>query len=482
MIDEFIVNRWLNKLEDPVTHVWNMIFGDPNVNVYFGAFSRERIKERLKLEVTSAELEKQRRDVISDITMRGQVGFFERMGVDMSPRISTASLEGKKRDYHDKLEEISKTVIIPSKGTLEKICNELKENKKNQRFKQITQRAEKLLKMSTECENEIKQLHEIVINFDPYEKERAAREKAEKERLNKEKKEKAELAEINRRYEQKIRNNPNDLNNYKTRAKEYSNKGYHDLAITDYTVVIEINPEDKEAYQGRGTSYIEKHNYSGALEDLTKTIKIDSNDADIFALRGMAYSKTSEYNKAIADFEKAIRLNPKCKNAYLGKGAMYGVKGDYEKSVASYRGALLVDPSDSVTISLLENARNALKEQQRVRKENTRKTIRKILSLVAPVLAVVSLLLILVLITMGNGHHAQEYAPLLISIIPLLVIFSSKSTKTKKIIFIVLDAAFFILFFSKIAVNININFYLVMAVITNLASVTITMIFPKNNW
>jgi tetratricopeptide (TPR) repeat protein len=319
-------------------------------------------------------------------------------------------------------------------------------------------------------------------------KEKAAREKAERERAEKEKREKIEkekkrnneLAEIKKRYDEKIRKNPDDLNNYKIRATEYFLKGHIDLAIADYKTVIEKNPKDKEAHQGLSFMYSEKHDYHKCIEELTNVIDIDDKDAEIFALRGMAYSRIGEYNKGIADFDKAIKLNPKCKNAYLGKGTMYGVKGDHEKSVASYRGALLVDPSDSLTISLLENARNALKEQQRERKENEKKVIRKILCVSAPVLAVISLIMFYIAVQERIIWDFGYVWVLIISAIPFIVIFFSKYRTAKKIIFLIGDIIIWSQFW--IYGKVVDRGVLVIAIITNLASVTLAMIFPKNKW
>jgi len=298
-------------------------------------------------------------------------------------------------------------------------------------------------------------------------KEKAAIEKAEKERI---KKEKNEIAEIKRRYEQRIRNNPNDANNYKIRALGYYAKGYYNLAIDDYTKTIEIDSNNKDAYQKRGIVYTEIKEYNKAINDFSKAIDLDPNDADIYALRGMAYSIKGDYDKAVVDFDKAIHLDPKCKNAYYGKGTLYGVKGEHDKSFANYKRALQLDPTDSITANLLENARKANEKQQRERKENTKKITSRILCVSAPILAVLSVILFF----MQWGSKTIG----IITIIPFLVIFFSGSyRKARKVICLILDI--FLLIYTL--PHYHISIVVGGCIITNLASVVLAMLFPKDN-
>jgi len=308
------------------------------------------------------------------------------------------------------------------------------------------------------------------------EKEKAAKIKAEKDKIEKEKN------EIKKRYEQSIRKNPNDANNYRIRGIEYYSKGYYDLAINDFTKIIDkIDPKDKEAYQQRGMAYSENKEYENAIKDFSKTLEFAPNDADTYALRGMVYAQIKNYKKAAEDFKKAIKINPKCENAYFGKGSMYASKEEYDKAIKNYKTVLRLNPKNDAVKAFLEQVQT-LKRNSGY-EEIKRKRNRMILCVSAPVLAFISLILIFFLGIKNEGEYTQEYAPLILSIIPFLVIFFSDSdNKVKRVIFFILNIVYFIVIFRKIGRVIDINFYLVMAVMTNLVSVVLAMIFPKDRW
>jgi len=199
----------------------------------------------------------------------------------------------------------------------------------------------------------------------------------------------------------------------------------------------------------------------------------------------MVYSTTGEYDKAIADFDKAIQLDSKCINAYKGKGDLYNAKEDYDKAVTNYKRVIILDPTDSITANNMENSRKAFEKQQQERKEKTKKRVRSILCVSAPILAVFSALLVFIFIfkAMENDQYSDVYSSLVFSIIPFLVIFFSDSdSKLKRIIFLIMDIVYFIIIFKLYGTIIDVNFYFVMAVITNLVSVVLATLYPKDRW
>jgi len=229
--------------------------------------------------------------------------------------------------------------------------------------------------------------------------------------------------------------------------------------------------------------YSEKKEYKKAIDDFTKAIGLDPNDADNYALRGMVYATTGEYDKAIADYDKAIKLDPKCKNAYLGKGAIYSVKGEHDKSFANYKKLSQLAPTDSTFTFFLENARKANEEQQRERREETKKITSRIFCVSAPFFALISIVLIFVLGTSESDLYSKMYVPLVFNIIPFLVIyFSDSDRRIRKTMFLIIDIVYFIIIFKLYGTIIDVNFYFVMAVITNLVSVVLATLYPKDRW
>src|SRR5262245_53526331 len=63
---------------------------------------------------------------------------------------------------------------------------------------------------------------------------------------------------------------PTDAAAYDSRGTAYRLKGDLDLAIADYTKVIELDPTRAAAYNSRGLAYASKGDYARALADVTK--------------------------------------------------------------------------------------------------------------------------------------------------------------------------------------------------------------------
>ena len=153
-MDEFTVNENLNVIENSICNFENAIFGDSNVNKDFGAFKASRIKEVLGLLKSQDELNKIRQKSISDMNSRGYGSLLNNFGLGQSSDSPSISLEGKKRDYYNKFDQINK-FITPVKEILKKFKEEFPGK---ERVKQLLERCE-------ECDNEINNLREIVRDF-----------------------------------------------------------------------------------------------------------------------------------------------------------------------------------------------------------------------------------------------------------------------------------------------------------------------------
>lgn len=203
-------------------------------------------------------------------------------------------------------------------------------------------------------------------------KNKIAKEQAEKERKAREEKIKQEKADILQRYEQRIRSNPDDVDIYRQRGYEYVGKGYYDLAIADFTTMLQKNPKDAETHQILGSVYSQMEEYDNAIKSYNEAIRINPKEAEAYAFRGETYSQKGEDNQALTDFEKAIQLNPKCKNAFVFRGNMYFMKGvqnkenanydqsliEIDKAIADGEEALRLVPEDFSATDLLKRLRN----------------------------------------------------------------------------------------------------------------------------
>ena len=132
---------------------------------------------------------------------------------------------------------------------------------------------------------------------------------------------------------------------YLLRGLVYHSQKEHDLAIENYTKVIELNPDYADAYYNRGMAYHHKGEVDRAIADHNRAIQLNPSYADIsyncdliydnkqrveerlIKEKNVSYNRDSTYgdkrelDHAMADFAKAIGLNLNCDSMGLASGA-----------------------------------------------------------------------------------------------------------------------------------------------------------------
>ena len=145
-----------------------------------------------------------------------------------------------------------------------------------------------------------------------------------------------------------IQSYPNDEKGYQARAAAHLRQRKLDLAIADYTSVIEINPSSPVstyyAYVYRAEIYCEKDDTDRSIADATKAIEINPKFAFAYGVRGVAYVAKRDVEPAINDLNRAIELDPAYKVAYVGRAAAYKLRGDIDLAIADYNEAVRLDP------------------------------------------------------------------------------------------------------------------------------------------
>jgi len=99
------------------------------------------------------------------------------------------------------------------------------------------------------------------------------------------------------------------------RGGAYAALGNLDLAVADYSSVIQLAPHDPLA---RWALY----------------------------LRAQMYSLQDEHDKAIADYAEIVRVDPQDPVNFCNRGDAYAAKHDFERSLADYTEAIRLDPND----------------------------------------------------------------------------------------------------------------------------------------
>lgn len=102
-----------------------------------------------------------------------------------------------------------------------------------------------------------------------------------------------------------IRNHPQDVRNYVCRAGIYEGRRQFDLAIADWTRVLEIRGSDARPYYFRGRDLARKADYEHALADLDTAIRIDGSYREAYLERAKVYERMGDRENAIADYRSA---------------------------------------------------------------------------------------------------------------------------------------------------------------------------------
>jgi len=80
---------------------------------------------------------------------------------------------------------------------------------------------------------------------------------------------------------------------------------------SDNTEKTSVNePVDLNGYNNRGKFYLEKRNYDLAITDFTKVIDMDVNYVPAYVSRGFAYESNGKIDLAKADYRKALSIDP----------------------------------------------------------------------------------------------------------------------------------------------------------------------------
>ena len=93
---------------------------------------------------------------------------------------------------------------------------------------------------------------------------------------------------------------------YMERGEAYETNDKRDLAIQDFTRVVELDPYNDLAYQRRGMLYALEEEYALAIRDYTEAIEIDSSNWVAYQSRGWAYWYEGRNDLAKQDLERSL--------------------------------------------------------------------------------------------------------------------------------------------------------------------------------
>jgi len=116
---------------------------------------------------------------------------------------------------------------------------------------------------------------------------------------------------------------------------------------TEYDAQIAANPNDIELYLRRGREYLSLGAYQAALEDFQKAKAIDQERADVYVGLGWARYYMARWDAAEASFDTAVAFNQDLPDAHFGLGKLFYYQARYEEAASEFDWAAEIDREDA---------------------------------------------------------------------------------------------------------------------------------------
>ncbi len=126
---------------------------------------------------------------------------------------------------------------------------------------------------------------------------------------------------------------------YMHRAQTYEGLGKIDLAIRDYSSILERFPEHKHFYNVRAGLYAELGRHDLALKDYNKTIQLKPDRLSSYMDRGKYFAKYGKHAQAVKDFTRAIQMKPEF-HAYVERGFSWFKMGKDDLALKDFNTAI----------------------------------------------------------------------------------------------------------------------------------------------
>jgi tetratricopeptide (TPR) repeat protein len=118
-----------------------------------------------------------------------------------------------------------------------------------------------------------------------------------------------------------------------------------DLAIAEYSKIVEIQPKDIENRLLLGQLYSLAHNTAKAEEQFKMAQSIDPNSEDVVLNLARIYGESGDLQRAVAVIE-AVPLDDRSAKMEFALGSTYDQLKDNKKAIAAYQRSLSADPDN----------------------------------------------------------------------------------------------------------------------------------------
>jgi len=151
-------------------------------------------------------------------------------------------------------------------------------------------------------------------------------------------------------YSAEIDKQPNDLNNYLTRAGCYLAIGQSERAFADVERALRINPNHPFALELRGEIYLVNKDFDAALAAFEHTKSLNPAWAVPYFDIASLQMERGELESALANFNKAIALQPRMPLFYVMRSLAHFKNGDLHSAHNDQDVAVGFSPADALVM------------------------------------------------------------------------------------------------------------------------------------
>jgi tetratricopeptide (TPR) repeat protein len=151
-------------------------------------------------------------------------------------------------------------------------------------------------------------------------------------------------------YTAEIERQPENVNNYITRAGCYISIGQRERAVADVERALKINQSHLLALQLRGEIHLLNKEYEAALERFVQAQALNPDWAVPYFDRGSLLLERGEYKPALENFNKAVSLQSRLPLFYVVRSLAHFRLGDFDSARADQDLAVGLSPEESLVM------------------------------------------------------------------------------------------------------------------------------------
>jgi tetratricopeptide (TPR) repeat protein len=155
-------------------------------------------------------------------------------------------------------------------------------------------------------------------------------------------------------YQQRVKINPNSLEDRIVLGYTHYLKGNNNHAVNEFKYVLDQDDQYYDAYYNLGLVYLDEKKYYEALSMFNKTVEIAPKDFKGYVQKGIAYRYLNMYEDAINSLLEATTLAPANADIIYQIGLVAEAQGDYENAIEIYKDALQYDPLFASALEALD--------------------------------------------------------------------------------------------------------------------------------